>query len=58
VSAPKPPKTLEKRVLKPSERYPNLPVEEVILDFPEAPDCGSCVKRRYTPNLQTLLNDE
>ncbi len=51
VSVPKPPKPLEKRVLKPSERYPNLPVEEVILDFPEAPGCGSCGEKMTSTEL-------
>ncbi len=51
VSVPKPPKPLEKRVLKPSERYPNLPVEEVILDFSEVPGCGSCGEKMTSTEL-------
>jgi transposase len=42
---------LEKRVLKPSERYPNLPVEEVILDFSEVPGCGSCGEKMTSTEL-------
>ena len=51
VSAPRTSKPTKERVLKPSERYPDLPVEEVILDFPETPDCQACGKKMTSTEM-------
>lgn len=51
VPAPRTSKPQKERVLKPSERYPDLPVEEVILDFPQTPDCQACGEKMTSTEM-------